>query len=598
MTDAGPSERSRIRALKAQGDTGGALKLAQQLVARTPDDFDAWRILSALYYGVGDYPGALNAARKAEQTDPYQAEFRTIQAHVQRGDLVAAEKAADDLHTACPGHPRAAFTKAHIAGVRGAPEAQLHALQVGLDAMPANPMLQQMRVQALEATGAYGDALDAAQHLSKIDPGFGSVWTLVTVLMRYGKTEAALETCDRAEAVSEQRPERLSQIALVRGQTRRILGDAGGAVAAFHESLRRNPANGEAWWGLADMKTYTFSDGDKRAMDRLFGEPSLPDQIKAPVAFARAKLTEASGDWDAAFGRYAEANALQGASPFKPAEYLRAIDAVIDAFPRSVLSQPAGAPTGPVPIFIVGLPRSGSTLIEQILAAHPDIEGTIELPVLPAIKRRAHLMCRRDLGTDYLQGHRALSEDALSRLGNEYTAGSKVFRSSQSRFFTDKLPANFEHIGLIHRILPQAKIIDARRSPLDCGFSLFRQRFSQGVTFSYDLAHIGAYYRGYIKLMDHWDRALPGRVHRVQHETLVADPQREIRALLDHIGVAFDPACLSPHASSRAVRTASSEQVRQPIHSGGLGQWKRVARHLQPLRDALGAEVLSRFDPL
>ena len=223
------------------------------------------------------------------------------------------------------------------------------------------------------------------------------------------------------------------------------------------------------------------------------------------------------------------------------------------------------------------------------------VEGTIELPVLPSIKRRAHKLCADTLGGDYLEKVGEISATDLAALGQEYIDDSAIFRSEGAAYFTDKLPHNFEHIGLIHKILPHAVILDIRRNPLDCGLSLYRQYFAAGVGYSYDLRDIGAYYNGYLALMDHWDEVVPGRVHRVIYEELVAEPERIITRLLEDIGLGFEPSCLSFHKTERAVRTASSEQVRQPLNSAGIGQWRGVDGQLAPLKESLGQETLARF---
>ena len=222
----------------------------------------------------------------------------------------------------------------------------------------------------------------------------------------------------------------------------------------------------------------------------------------------------------------------------------------------------------------------------------------MELPVLPSIKRRAHKLCADKLGGDYLEKVGGVSADDLAALGQQYIDDSAIFRREGAAFFTDKLPHNFEHIGLIHKILPHAVIIDIRRNPLDCGLSLYRQYFAAGVGYSYDLRDIGAYYKGYLALMDHWDMVLPGRVHRVNYEELIAEPERIITRLLEFIDLGFEPACLSPHKTERAVRTASSEQVRQPLNSAGIGQWRAVESQLAQLKESLGPETLARFSSL
>jgi hypothetical protein len=240
------------------------------------------------------------------------------------------------------------------------------------------------------------------------------------------------------------------------------------------------------------------------------------------------------------------------------------------------------------------MPRAGSTLIEQILASHSQIEGTMELMTLPYLKRTIRVVAGRKYNKNYLQALRDFSQAELSDFGQVYLDETAVYRTSKP-FFIDKLPANFERIGLIHKILPQAVIIDARRHPMDCGFSAYKQHFASGHEYSYNLDHIGQYFNIYLQLMDHWDSVLPGKVKLVQYEDMVRNTENSIREILAHIGVDFEEACLRFYENKRAVKTASSEQVRQPIYTKSVGRWQTVSEQLKPLRDSLGEETMARF---
>lgn len=316
------------------------------------------------------------------------------------------------------------------------------------------------------------------------------------------------------------------------------------------------------------------------------------------AAFALAKAEERKDAPSSTMARYHDANQLYPARSFNAEGFKAGVARITSLVTREALSQQANPrPKAPRPIFVLGLPRSGSTLVEQILASHSSVEGTMEQPTLPAIKQRAHLICARDMKGSYLTHLGQLSPAVLDDLGQRYLNGSDLFRPEGAPYFVDKLPHNFEHIGLIHKILPEAAIIDVRRNPMDGGYSLYKQYFTQGVEFSYSLENIAQYYNGYLQLMDHWDSLLPGRVFHLQYEQLVQEPETVVRALLDHIGLAFEPACLDFHKTSRAVRTASSEQVRQPLNAKGVGAWKAVADELEPLKTALGEPTLKRFAP-
>jgi hypothetical protein len=248
----------------------------------------------------------------------------------------------------------------------------------------------------------------------------------------------------------------------------------------------------------------------------------------------------------------------------------------------------------PDPIFIVGMPRAGSTLLEQILSSHSQVEGTMELPDIIAIAKRLGGKARRSEESKYPEIIASLSDDELQKLGEEYLERTAIQRKTDKPFFIDKMPNNFMHAGLIHLILPKAKIIDARRHPMACCFSGFKQHFAKGQGFSYGLERIGRYYRDYVLLMKHFDEIAPGVVHRVIYENMVADPDTQIRALLDFCGLPFEAACLNFHETERAVRTASSEQVRQPIYASGVDQWKNYEPWLDPLKAALG-DILTAY---
>lgn len=587
-----------------QGDE--AIAQLEAALKREPRAFALWLRLSRLRYDAGEYASAVAAMREAERADPMPDGFARIQQAIQSRRYEDARAMAEAMLAEMPGHPRAVFTLAHLARARGDHEAATEHLATSFQHAPANPVLRELHISALEDAGDYAGAIEAARELARLDNGFAAVHRLLTVLLRYGQNEEALELCDRAETLAGGDSRKLSEIKLVQGQLHRILGDKAATVEAFHDSLRLHPGQAAAWWGLADLKTYKFTEDERAAMQDLLASSSANPQRKAQVAFACARACDAPGEEAPAMEVYKEANALQLAFAqnegrafglgFDRTQFSDAIDRLKRGFHTAALETQANHPAkGPTPIFILGLPRSGSTLLEQILASHSGVEGTMELPVLPSIKRRAHKLCAEMLGGDYLDKVGGVSAADLAALGQQYIDDNAIFRREGAAYFTDKQPHNFEHIGLIHKTLPHAVIIDIRRNPLDCGLSLYKQYFAAGVGYSYDLRDIGAYYNGYLALMDHWDEVLPGRVHRVIYEDLVAEPERVITRLLEDIGLGFEPACLAFHENERAVRTASSEQVRQPLNSTGIGQWRAVEQQLAPLKESLGPETLARF---
>jgi tetratricopeptide (TPR) repeat protein len=572
-------------------------RLQQALVA-DPRFYRGWIRLGRLLHEAKSYREAVRAVRAAEQCDPLQAEFLSIQASMQRRDFTRASAAARQMLQREPGHPRAVFTLAHIAGLAGDDQTRLAALEAGLSVSPANLFLGGQLLAAQEAAGYYRAALETACQIAEIEGGFEGYWGLASLLFRFGQNAEALGACDLALHACGGDRVRLSEIELLRGQIYRILGQSENAQARLRQALVHNQLNAAAWWALADMKTLCFSEADTAAMRGLVSSPQAGPNQKSLAAFALARALETDGHWESAMVQYHGANQFRTADRFDPATFSDAILRMTALLTKDALSAQARPPAdGPVPIFIVGLPRSGSTLLEQMLASHSQIEGTHELPVLPSVKRRAHRLCAERFRSDYLSALGQITPGELASLGEQYLDESALFRTGTKQFFTDKMPFNFEHIGLIHKILPSAVIIDIRRNPLDCGLSLYKQYFTQGSSFSYSLEGIGHYYNGYLRLMDHWNSVLPGRVLCVRYEALVQDPEAQLRAILSHIGLAYEPACLDFHKSARPVRTASSEQVRRPMNASGIGTWRRAGAHLDPLKAALGEGTLSRFEP-
>ncbi len=366
------------------------------------------------------------------------------------------------------------------------------------------------------------------------------------------------------------------------GHTLRAIGRRGDAVAAYQKSLELAPGLGDAYWSLANLKVAALSAGDEAAMLAALARPELTPEDRLHLHYALGKALEDRGDAQGAFNHYAQGAALRRAeTPYDPEATTAAVRAAQALFTAEFFAARAGmGSASEAPIFIVGLPRSGSTLIEQILASHSQIEGTMELPDIGFIPR--------GFADAYPEALGALNGAALAALGDGYVEATAVHRKLARPFFIDKMPNNFLHIGLIQLILPRARIIDARRHPLGSGFSAFKQHFAKGQAFSYDLADLGGYYRDYVELMAHFDAVLPGRIHRLIYEDLIEDTEREVARLLDYCGLPFEEACLKFYENDRAVRTVSSEQVRRPIFRGGLDQWRAYEPWLGPLKEALG----------
>ncbi|HYK99672.1 MAG TPA: sulfotransferase [Steroidobacteraceae bacterium] len=369
----------------------------------------------------------------------------------------------------------------------------------------------------------------------------------------------------------------------------KTLGRRSEAVEEYRAAARARCAFGDAWWSLANLKTYRFTDTELAAMRAAEAAPATGTIDRYHLCFALGKAYEDRGDYPASWHFYERGNALKRAESRyrpEPVELNTANQRRICS--REFFRERVGwGSAADAPIFIVGLPRSGSTLIEQILASHSQVEGTHELADIP---RFVHELQGRDPDLDnprYPEVLAGLPRAAFAALASRYLEDTRVYRSGKPRFI-DKMPNNFRHIGLIHLMFPNAKIIDSRREPLAGCFSLYKQLFARGQEFAYSIPDIARYYRTYLELMEHWERVLPGRVLRVHHEDVVDDLEGSVRRILGHCGLPFEPACLTFHRTERSIRTASSEQVRQPIFREGLEQWRHFEPWLGSLREALG----------
>lgn len=368
------------------------------------------------------------------------------------------------------------------------------------------------------------------------------------------------------------------------GHALRAVGEQAAAVAAYRRAIAIKPGFGEAYWSLANLKTVRF-DADEVARMRALPAAATPDPAdRAYLDFALGKALEDAGDYGCSFAHYARGNAARAAlEPHDAGAFSRFVAQSIAAFDAPLFARhaTAGCPEAG-PIFVLGMPRSGSTLVEQILASHSAIDGASELPDITALARD---LAERHPG--YPGAIARVPDDSFAALGRAYLDRTMVHRAGKP-YLVDKFPGNFLHTGLIHLMLPNARIIDVRRDPMACCFSLYKQAFARGQAYSYDLGALGAYYRDYVALMAHFDAVLPGRVHRIAYESLIDAPEPEIRRLLDHCGLPFEPQCLRFFETGRTVRTPSSEQVRRPIFREGLDQWRHFAPWLTPLADALG----------
>lgn len=579
--------RLLARAYSAQRRTDAAIATLLRATRADPENPDGWRALGDQYVLNGDGAGAdaayarqirtsvnnpaLREAAVALVDNQLAVVERILKPHLKAHptDVAAirmlaelagrlgrygdAEKLLARAVELAPGFSEARFNLATVLYRQNRAIEAIEQLDILLDEDPDNPAWRNLKGAALGRIGDYGEAIAHFEGVLKARPGEPKLW------MSYGH---ALKTIGRQDE----------------------------GIAAYRRTIALAPALGEAWWSLANMKTVRFGASDLAAMEGALARAGLAPDDRLHLHFALGKAREDAGDAAAAFRHYDEANRLRHAQlDYDPAETSRHVDRSIALFtPDFFARQGGGGDPARDPIFILGMPRAGSTLVEQILASHSAVEGTQELPDIAMLARR--LGERKLTSQDSLYPERLseLDHDALLMLGAEFLERTRVHRKTGRPLFIDKMPNNWAHVGLIHLILPNATIIDARRHPLGCCFSNFKQHFARGQAFSYGLDDMGRYYADYVRLMAHIDQVLPGRVHRIFYERMVDDTESEIRRLLDHLGLAFEPACLDFHRNERAVRTASSEQVRQPIFRSGMDQWRQFEPWLQPLKDALG----------
>ena len=608
-------------ALRACGEAATALAILEPLARANPRWPGAYYELGLAAGAAGHDAAAISALRRAVELDPnLSSAWRDLADFLDAaGATTEADAARARFIKSANRDPRLmAAASALVENKLAEAEALLRAhLKLHETDVAALRMLAEVAARLRR----YEDAQVLLERCLELAPSFGAArHNYALVLFRQAKAAEALPHVEQLlaeeprnpnyrslkaailaglgeyagsiesyEAVLKEFP-RQPKVWLSFGHSLKTAGRLEESIGAYRHALALEPKLGEAFWSLANLKTFRFTLADVAAMRAALARSDLTGDDRLHFEFALGKALEDAGEYAESMTHYEAGNALRRAgAPYDAEETSAHLQRAKRIYTRELFAARAGlGASAPDPIFIVGLPRAGSTLLEQILASHPLVEGTMELPDIGMLARE--LIDARGDTTErpYPQLLESLSAAELRALGERYLAQTRVQRKTTAPYFIDKMPNNFLHLGLIQLILPNAKVIDARRHPLGCCFSAYKQHFARGQNFSYSLSDVGRYYRDYVELLAHFDAVLPGRVYRVLYERLIEDTESEIRRLLEHCALPFDERCLKFYENERAVRTASSEQVRRPIYRDGVDHWKHFEAWLGPLQAALG----------
>jgi tetratricopeptide (TPR) repeat protein len=607
-------------------DARAAAEQAAEILKAVPDQPNALALRGLAFGRLGQGDEAIELLRRAVHLKPALPEaWRALGDHYTALEMREAADGAYAQSIRYSTHDPRLMNAALALAENRIPEAE-GALREHLKRHPTDVAAIRMLAEVAARLGRYPDAENLLARCLDLAPGFSAArQNYAMVLHRQNKPEAALAQVERLLTDDSRNPGYRNLKAAILGRIgeyaasiehyRGVLADypnqakvwmslghalktAGNhaeSIDAYLKTIERAPHLGEAYWSLANLKTFRFSAAQTQAMREQLASAALSPDDRFHFEFSLGKALEDAGEYAESFEHYREGNRLRREMIRYDADENHAhVERSKRVFTPEFFAERAGfGNPAPDPIFVVGLPRSGSTLIEQILASHSSVEGTMELPDVGLLARVVGARTTRSAVSAYPRALEKFSADELHELGARYLAQTRIQRKTSKPVFIDKMPNNFAHVGFIHLMLPNAKIIDARRHPLGCCFSGFKQHFARGQNFTYDLGEIGRYYRDYVELMAHFDTVLPGRVHRVLYENMVEDTEGEVRRLLEYCGLPFEDSVLRFHENQRAVRTASSEQVRQPIFKEGVDHWKHFEPWLAPLKEALGDVVSS-----
>lgn len=568
---------SGIEALIAADARQAAAQLRER-IATFPLEAPSYRLLARALARIEEQEGPTGELRT---TVPDYQFGQAVQA-IQQGNGGAAAAVLARRLCQKPDDADALRMMAHVARLEKFHDKEEALLRLAIELRPSFSAAWFDLAWALDQQKRHAESVDALDQIEDelaTDPRV--LYFRATALNRAARFDEGVALFEELVNRWPDRPEFWTSY----GHSLMTVGRREEAVAAFRSALRLAPAMGVVWWSLSELKNQKFDRADIAEMETALGSGELTAFDRFHLHFALGKAFEDNGDPRQAFVHYAEGNRLrrEEVSEARPQLSTYVADAERVFTPAFFEERRGSGVPAPGPIFILGMTRAGSTLVEQILSSHPAVEGTMELPDM------LHLATQVSANlADYAERLAQLDRERLNAIGRTYLERTATYRKTERPYFTDKMPNNWLHVPLIHLALPNARIIDVRRHPMACCFSNFKQHFAVGQLFSYDQRELGEYYSAYVRFMSHIDEVLPGRVHRLFYEQLVDDSEAEIRRLLDHLELPFDESCLRFHESKRAVRTASSDQVRRPINRDSIDAWRAFEPWLTPLKEALG----------
>ena len=576
-----PAKVALANILSRENDYQGAIRLLEDATEKRPEIDQNWRLLSDCLQKDGQLEASKAARNQFDMISAFNANLQTAQLAFESGDFVRSDKLCRHLLGQVTAEVRALRLLARLAKRFYHFEISTSILAQCVETQPENAALGLEYAQSLLANEKNQEALEQCQRLVALAPENIEVYDLkAEVLYSLGRYEEAIWIYRQLSSLDEKRAPAFLHL----GKVLKTIGETPEAISCYHEAAKDKTVSAQAFWELANLRTYKFSADEIETLQSLLKSDAISSIDKVLAQFSLGKALEDEKQFKESFQYYQAANG--GYSRIQPFSYSSQNAKFMSFFTGEFFSSRKDmASESDAPVFVVGLPRSGSTLVEQILTSHSEVDATRELAEIVSIARELNNPNQPDK-TRYPDSLGTLGGDEIKGLAQRYLDYAKVFRQQAPRF-VDKTPGNFHHIGLIKTLFPRARIIDVRRNPMASGWSLYRHFFSNSFHFSYDLENIGKYYNDYVELMKHWHAVLPGQILTINYEDLINDLPTTVNSVLAYCGLGFEDTCLDFHLNDRAVATPSSEQVRQPLYSNSVDHWKNYAEFLTPLENII-----------